>query len=167
MRLLAAVALVLLSLGALQATIVLQSREEMLNYYYSSVDGKIPKSARMLIGDEKINVYVSSQAIGIETTRGELSSFETYPVAKPTIVVRVSDTALERLSARKTGLLALVDTGEIRIEPKTLLSALKVEAMKRIYAVSGADRQLFSSPSAPQAPNSFNSLYVQRTRIEN
>lgn len=143
------------------------SREEMLNYYYSSIEGKLPKSARMLIGDERVNVYLGGQVVGLETMRGELYSFETSPVQAPTIVIRVSDSAMEGITSKKIGLLAAIETGEIQLEPKTFFSAVKIEMIKRIYAASGADRKLFGSGASGWQNGNYNSLYVQRTRIEN
>ena len=142
------------------------TREQMLAYYQSSIEPKIPAAARMLLGDERINVYVGGKVLGIETARGQLYSFETSPMQDPTIVVAVGDSAVENISAGREGILSAIDSGEIRIAPKNFFSAIKVEAMKRVYAVSGADRRISGAGAAWQAGSGLNSLYVQRTWIE-
>ena len=143
------------------------TREQMLTYYQGSMEPKLPRTAKLLLGDERINAYVGGKALGIETRHGELHSFEMSALTDPTIVVRVTDSALEGISAGREGILAAIDAGEIAVEPQNFLSAIKLEAMKRIYAASGADRKLFGAGASWQAANSANSLYVQRARIEN
>ncbi len=171
MRLFAAAVLLVLAVSLAQAYQLTQSREEILAYYQNNLEEKIPKSAKTLIGDERINVYVGGRQFGIETKRGELYYFETYALEKPTIVVRVSDAAFEKIIKKKTGVLQAIDDGGIKIQPKNFLSALKVETAKRVYAVSGVDDTLSGKkkgtfPTPPSAP-AYNSLYVQKARIAN
>ena len=47
-----------------------QSREELLAKYYAYVDAKVPKTARMIVGDEKVNAYIGQSVVGIETRGG-------------------------------------------------------------------------------------------------
>ncbi|MEM4555022.1 MAG: hypothetical protein QXT25_04190, partial [Candidatus Anstonellaceae archaeon] len=49
--------------------------EEMLAYYQANIDHKVPKSAKMLLGNERINAYVKGYIIGIQTKRGEIQQF--------------------------------------------------------------------------------------------
>ncbi|MCX8175090.1 MAG: hypothetical protein N3E51_02705 [Candidatus Micrarchaeota archaeon] len=127
------------------------SREELLAQYYAHIDPKIPKSARAILGDEKVNVIVGRQVIGIETKRGQLSYFEFQPVKNPTIVIIISEEAAEKMARGESGLLAALESGGVRIEPKNLLSAIKVETIKRIYAASGADEKIFGHKKSPSA----------------
>ena len=167
MRLAAATLFALLCLSLDSAYYITQTRDQLLDYYFSHVDDKIPKSARMLIGDERINVYVGGQAVGVETRRGQLYSFEMYALEKPSIVVRVSDDAAEKITGRKMGIIQAIDTGGIKIEPKNLFSAFKVEMMKRIYAVSGADDKLLGRGSTPLPPFTAGAMYaIRKARIE-
>ncbi len=166
MRLLAAILLGLAAVSLASAYELSETREEMLLYYYSNIEDKIPKSARMLVGDEKINVYLGGKVIGIETKYGKLSTFELEPVEKPGIIIVVSDYAAQAISARKMGILEAIDKGEIRIQAKNLFSLLKVEAAKRIYAVSGADKELLGEKKPSQA-DAYNSVFVQRAKIWN
>lgn len=167
MRVALALLLFALCLSLADAYYIKQTRDQLLDYYFAYVDDKIPKSARMLIGDERINAYVGSQAMGIETRRGQLYSFEMYALEKPTIVVRVSEDAADKLSQRKIGIMQAIDSGGIRIEPKTLLSSIKVEMIKRIYAVSGVDEKILGKKNYPVAPYTSSSIYfVRKARIE-
>ena len=166
-RLLASGIFLALLLSSCSAYSLNLTREQMLTYYQSSIEPKLPTTARLLLSDERINVYIGGQVLGIETARGELYSFETYPVQDPTIVVTVNDSAVMNLSAGREGILSAIGNGGIAIRPQNFFSALKVEAVERIYAVSGADSRIFGAGAAwrLQQPNA-NSLYVQRTRIE-
>ncbi len=165
---LAAFAFLALLLSSCSAYSLNWTREQMLAYYQGSMEPKLPRTAKLLLGDERINAYVGGKALGIETKHGELYSFEMAALSSPTIVVGVDDSAIQNLSAGRCGILAAIDSGEITVEPQNFFSAIKLEAMKRIYAASGADRKLFGANTAPwQAANSANSLYVQRARVEN
>lgn len=167
MRIAAALLLFALCLSLADAYYIKQSRDQLLDYYFAYVDGKVPRSARMLIGDERINAYIGSQEMGIETRRGQLYSFEMYAFEKPTIVVRVTDDAADRLSNREIGIMQAIDSGGIKIEPKTLLSSIKVEMIKRIYAISGADDKIMGKRNYPASPYTSSSIYaVRKTRIE-
>jgi len=119
-----------------------QSRDELLIYYQTYVQEKIPKTAKLLIGDEAVNVYIGGRVFGIRTKYGDLYSFEEVALEKPGIVVKVSDSAAEKIAKRQMGVMQAIDSGGIRIEAKSFMSALKVEAAKRIYAVSGADEKI-------------------------
>ncbi|MCX8197172.1 MAG: hypothetical protein N3G80_02560 [Candidatus Micrarchaeota archaeon] len=123
----------------LSATDEVWVEQDMILYYQSNIAPKIPKSAKMIIGDEKINAYVKGYVIGIETKRGELFNLQLREIENPTITVWISNNAYEQIKKRKMGVLEAIDKGEIRIEGKNLLSSLKIETAKRIYAVSGAD----------------------------
>ncbi|MEM4348155.1 MAG: hypothetical protein QXN37_01150 [Candidatus Anstonellaceae archaeon] len=123
--------------------------EEMLTYYQVNIDYKVPKSAKMLIGSERINVYVKGYIIGIQTKRGEIQHFGFGALENPTIVVFISDRAYEDIKNRKIGVLKAIDLGEIRIEGKTLLSSLKIEAAKRIYAAAGGDALFLGKKATP------------------
>ncbi len=170
MKLLAAAAILSLLLTQCFAYELIQSRDEMLTYYYLQVEDKIPKSARMLIGDERINVHLGGQTIGIETMRGNLYSFETTPVPDPTLEITVSDTAAEKLSKGESGVLPLLETGEIKLEPKNLFTAIKMGMITRLYAASGADEKLTARkhPTENSAiSQTLNSIYVHRVKIMN
>ncbi|MEM2138430.1 MAG: hypothetical protein QW568_05050 [Candidatus Anstonellaceae archaeon] len=119
-----------------------QSRDELLIYYQTYVQEKIPKTAKLLIGDEKLNVYIAGRVFGIQTKYGDLYSFEEVALEKPGIVVKVSDDAAEKIAKKQMGVMQAIESGGIKIEAKSFLAALKVEAAKRIYAVSGADEKL-------------------------
>ena len=141
------------------------TREQLLNYYQSNVQPKLPRTALMLIGSERINVYAAGRVFGIVTLNGNLASFDTKPVSDPTIIVTISDSAIDKLYDRQEGLLAALSSGEITIKTTNFFSALKIAAIKSIYAASGADSRFFS-PGAdwPAAPGT-NSMLVQRVWI--
>lgn len=139
------------------------TRDEMLLYYQEHVQDKIPKTAELIIGDERINLYIDGRVFGIETRQGELYSFEAAPLGNPTIVVTVSDQAGQDIASGKSGVLSEIDSGGIKIDAKNFFSALKVEVAKRIYAVSGADdiisgRKKTANLPAPPAPPNANSI---------
>ena len=167
MRLAAILIALLLLPSWLSAYYIKQSREQLLDYYFSNIEDKVPQSARMLIGDEKINVYIGSQSMGIETRKGKLYSFEMYPIEKPTIVVKVTDDAAEKITKKQMGIMKAIETGGIKIEPNNLLSSIKVEMIKMIYAISGCDDKILGKGSAALQPYVYSSLYVvKKTRIE-
>jgi len=141
-----------------------QSREQLLTKYYSQVDAKVPKSVRTLIGDERVNMYIGHSVIGFETYRGELRSFEYAPLSNPTITIIVSDDAAEKIENRSMGIQEAIDSGGIRIRESNWVSMLKVEALKRAYAVSGIDRRLTNQSISEDEIYSTNSLFM-RTRI--
>src|SRR3989338_9078864 len=145
---------------------VQQSREEILSYYYSSIDAKIPKSAKMLVGDEKVNVYIGTDSIGIETHGGELSSFEMVPLENPGIEIWVSDYAAEAMVKKRMGVLDAIDAGGITIKTHGWYQAFKVEVIKRLYAVAKIDDIVLGKKKAG-AGDLSNSAYVQRARITN
>lgn len=142
-----------------------QSREALLAKYYAYVDPKIPKTARMLIGDERVNAYIGQSVIGLEVKRGELRSFEYSPLSSPSIVVIVSDSAAERIENRSMGILEAIDSGGIRIISNSWFSAFKVEALKRAYAVSGIDQRLTDRSVKADEIYNANSLFMTRTRV--
>jgi hypothetical protein len=142
MRLTAAALVCLLFLTLAYPYYLAQSRDQLLDYYYANVDDKIPRSARMLIGDERINIYIGGQPIGIETRSGQLYSFEMSPIDRPGVIITVSDQGAWRISNRQEGIMQAIDNGDMQIQTTNLFSALKVEVLKRIYAISGIDDQL-------------------------
>ncbi|MCX8194610.1 MAG: hypothetical protein N3G22_00665 [Candidatus Micrarchaeota archaeon] len=144
-----------------------QSREEMLDYYFSHIEDKIPSSAKMLIGNEKMNVYVGGKVIGVEVKNGRLYSFEMHPVEKPNVIIHVSDEAAEKISNGESGIMQEIDRGGIRLEAKNLLSAIKIEMIKRIYAISGADEKIKKeNKKLASAPLTADSLYfVKKAKI--
>ncbi len=166
-KLLAAAVSLLFLLSSVSAYILNWTRDEMLDEYHTVVEPKLPRSAKMLLGDERINVYVGGKVIGIMTLHGELSYFELSPVDNPTIVATVSDSAAEAIEAKTMGLMAALESGGIRIEGKNLFSILKVEAIKRIYALSGADAKILGRKQTATAAGIYNSLFVQKARITN
>lgn len=159
----------LLTLACLSHAFVLNdTREEMLSYYQTKLEPKVPKSARMLMGDEKVNVHIGGRTLGIEIRNGELYSFETYQVQGAGIDITVSDSAADAIRQGKSGVLAQLEKGEIKITTTNFLSTLKIETAKRIYAVSGADDQIIGKKKSPPADSgTYNSIYVQRAKIAN
>jgi hypothetical protein len=171
MRLLFSIFAICLLLSALHAYRLNASREELLAYYQNHLEEKMPRSAKMLIGSERINVYVGGEVFGIETRLGELYYFEEYALEKPGIVINVTDDAAQKITTGKAGILQSIDDGGIKIESKNFLSALRVETIKRIYAISGVDDQLTGRkkgmfPSPPAAPG-YSSTYTQTAHIWN
>ena len=61
-----------LLLSASSAFELNQTREQMLAYYYSKIDENVPKSARLLLGDEKVNIRLGGKTIGISILHGSL-----------------------------------------------------------------------------------------------
>ena len=145
---------------------ITQSREEMLSYYYSNIDAKVPKTAKLLLGDEKINVYIGGDSIGIETRAGELASFEMVPLENPGIEIWVSDYAAEAMVKKRMGVLDAIDAGGITIKTHGWYQAFKVEVIKRLYAVAKIDDIVLGKKKAG-AGDLSNSAYVQRARITN
>lgn len=143
------------------------TREELLDKYYKYSD-KVPRSARLLLGDETINVHIGDSVIGIKTKNGELSALETYAFQRATITITVDAATASKLDRHETGIIKAIDEGGIRIKTSNLLSGFKVEALKKIYAVSGYDKQLYSQPSKGESqPDAYNSIYVQRASFQN
>jgi hypothetical protein len=138
---------------------ITQSRDEMLLYYQTYVQEKVPKTAKLLIGDERINVHIAGRIFGIQTKYGDLYSFEEVSLEKPGIVVKVSDDAAEKIAKKQMGVMQAIGSGGIRIEAKSFLSALKVEAAKRVYAVSGADEKILGKVRADaDGPKTANAI---------
>ncbi len=157
--------LAVLLLGVSYAYQIEQPREELLAKYYAYVDAKIPKSARMIVGDMKVNAYIGQSVIGIETRRGELYSFEYAPLKGPSIVIIVTDGAAEKIENRSMGVLEAMDNGGIKIKTYNWLSAFKVAAIKNAYSLSGIDRRLTDKSVAEGDIYNTNSLFMSRTRI--
>lgn len=168
MRLLAACLLfaVLLSSAAFAYRLT-ATREEMLSYYYSNIDAKVPKTAKLLLGDEKINVYIANDIIGIETRGGELASFEMAPVENPSIIIRVSNEAAEKIAKKRMGVLDAIEQGGITIKTQGWYPAFKVEVLKRLYAVAKIDDIILGKKKPGAEGDLSNSAIVQRARIVN
>ena len=143
-----------------------QTRDELLAKYYAYVDARVPKSARMIVGDEKLNVYIGKSVMGIETRKGELYSFEYAPLKSPNIVIIVTDEAAEKIENRSMGLLEAMDSGGIRIKTYSWLSAFKVAAIKNAYSLSGIDRRLTDKSVVEEEIYSTNSLFMVRQRVQ-
>jgi len=141
------------------------SREEMLSYYQTSIEPVVPKSAKTLLGDERINLYVGNRSFGIETKRGELYGFELRPISEPTIIVNVSEEAASAIAAKKYGVMNAIRNGGIKVCTSNFMSAIKVGMMQRIYAVSGADDVLTGKKMPPRGLDTYGALYIQRARI--
>ena len=156
-------AAVLLSLS--YAYQIEQTREQLLAKYYAYVDAKVPKSARMIVGDEKVNAYIGQSVIGIETRKGELYSFEYAPLKNPDIVIIVTDEAAEKIENRSMGLLEAMDNGGIKIKTYDWLSAFKVAAIKNAYSLSGIDKRLTDKRVAENEIYSTSSLFMVRQRV--
>jgi len=152
-------------LGAPFAYQIEQTRDEMLAKYYAYVDAKIPKSARMIVGDEKANAYIGQSVIGIETRRGDLYSFEYAPLKNPNIVIIVTDEAAEKIENRSMGLLEAMGNGGIKIKTYSWLSAFKVAALQNAYALSGIDKRLTSKNIKEDEIYNANSLFMTRQRV--
>jgi hypothetical protein len=118
------------------------SRDKMVEYYYQKVAAKIPKSARLLLGSETINAYVGKSVVGIRTRNGELEALEYYSFDSATISIYVEDGAAARIEAGEEGVIAAINNGGIKITSNNLFTAFKIEALKKIYAVSGYDAVL-------------------------
>jgi len=142
-----------------------QSREELLAKYYSYVDAKIPKSLRLLAGDERVNAYIGQSVVGIEIRKGELYSFEYAPLKTPTTVIIVTDDAAERIENRSMGVLEAMGNGGIRIKTYSWLSAFKVAALKNAYSLSGIDRRITNKTVKEDEIYSANSLFMTRQRV--
>ncbi|MFA6907460.1 MAG: hypothetical protein WC263_01400 [Candidatus Micrarchaeia archaeon] len=142
-----------------------QTREQLLAKYYAYVDAKLPKSARMIIGDERVNAYIGHSTLGIETKRGELYSFEYAALKNPDIVIVVTDEAAEKIENRTMGVLEAIDNGGIRIKTYGWLAMFKVAALKNAYAISGIDRRLTDKNIDEHEIYSTNSLFMNRPRV--
>ena len=142
-----------------------QTRDELLAKYYAYVDAKIPKSARMIVGDEKVNAYIGQSVIGIETRNGELYSFEYAALKNPNVVIIVTDTAAEKIEDRSMGVLEAIDNGGIKIKTYNWLSAFKVAALQNAYALSGIDKRITNKNVKEDDIYSANSLFMNRQRV--
>ncbi|MFA5929823.1 MAG: hypothetical protein WC861_02985 [Candidatus Micrarchaeia archaeon] len=142
-----------------------QTRDELLAKYYAYVDAKVPKSARMIIGDERVNAYIGQSVIGIETRRGELYSFEYAALKNPDIVIVVTDEAAERIENRSMGVLEAMDSGGIRIKTYSWIAMFKVAALKSAYEVSGIDKRITNKDVKEDEIYSTNSLFMNRQRV--
>jgi len=165
MKTLAFALFAVLLLSASYAYQIEQTREALLAKYYSYVDAKIPKSARMILGDEKINAYIGQSVIGIETRKGELYSFEYTALKDPNIVIVVTDDAAEKIENRSMGILEAIDNGGIKIKTYNWLSAFKVAAIKNAYSLSGIDKRLTNKNVKEDEIYSANSLFMNRPRV--
>lgn len=160
-----AFAFILILVSAASAYVLNSTREGMLSYYNSEIEPKVPKTAKILLGDERINVQAGGKTIGIQTVRGELAVFEFYPVEDPTVEITVSDWAAEAIEGRKIGIMQALESGGITVRTNNFFSFLKVEMIKRIYAVSGADDAILGKKKGTVA-SALNSMLVQRVRIQ-
>ena len=142
-----------------------QTRDELLAKYYAYVDAKVPKSARMIIGDEKVNAYIGHSVIGIETRKGELYSFEYAALANPDIVIVVSDDAAGKIENRSMGVLEAIDNGGIKIKTYSWLAMFKVAALQNAYALSGIDSRITNRNVKEGEIYSANSLFMNRQRV--
>lgn len=138
-----------------------QSRDVLLDRYYSYVEPKIPKSIKAIVGDERINVYIGESVVGIETKRGELYRLELSPIKNPTIVITVTSEAAEKIEKRKMGILEALENGGIKIKTYRWVSALKVEAIKKAYALSGIEKRLLNKDIKESEIYSTNSFFVR------
>ena len=142
-----------------------QTREELLAKYYAYVDAKVPKTARMIVGDEKVNAYIGQSVVGIETRGGVLYSFEYAPLKNPDVVIIVTDDAAERIENRTMGILDAMDSGGIKIKTYDWLSSFKVAALKSAYEMSGIDRRLTNASVKEDEIYNTNSLFMNRQRF--
>ncbi|MCX6771623.1 MAG: hypothetical protein NTX79_06215 [Candidatus Micrarchaeota archaeon] len=142
-----------------------QSRDDLLAKYYAYVDAKVPKTARMIVGNEKVNAYIGQSVIGVETRNGELYSFEYAALANPDIVVIVSDEAAEKIENRSTGVLEAMDNGGIQIKTYSWLAMFKVAALRNAYALSGIDKRLTNRTIDERDIYNANSLFMVRQRV--
>ena len=157
-------ALTLLSISAAYQLNV--SRDELIERYYSQVADKIPKSARLLLGDETINAYIGSSVIGMRTKNGELAELEMRALDRPTISITVDGATAQMMEGGEIGVLSALDSGGIRVKTSNWFSAFKVEALKKIYATSGMDGKITEKKTAGAPPeyfgvtNSFFARYI-------
>ena len=156
-------AAVLLSLS--YAYQIEQTREQLLAKYYAYVDAKVPKSARMIVGDERVNAYIGQSVIGIETRKGELYSFEYAPLKNPNVVIIVTDEAAEKIENRSMGVLEAIGNGGIKIRTYNWLSAFKVAALQNAYSLSGIDRRITDKSVQEDEIYNTNSLFMIRQRV--
>ena len=117
------------------------------------------------MGDERINLQIGGKTLGIELKRGEIYSFGFSPLQNPTIEAFVSDSAAEAIEAKKSGILPALENGGILVHTSNFFTAMKVEMIKRIYAISGADDLISGKKAPPRSMDSYNSIYVQRASI--
>jgi hypothetical protein len=165
MRSIAFALFAVLLIGASYAYHIEQTREELLAKYYAYVDAKIPKSARMIVGDERVNAYIGQSVMGIETRRGELYSFEYAPLKDPNIVIIVTDEAAEKIENRTMSVLEAMDNGGIKIKTYNWLSSFKVAAIKNAYSLSGIDKRITNKTVKEEDIYSANSLFMNRQRV--
>jgi len=142
-----------------------QTREQLLSKYYAYVDAKVPKTARMIVGDERVNAYIGQSVVGIETRGGELYSFEYAPLKNPNVAIFVTDDAAEKIENRTMGILEAMDNGGIRIKTYDWLSAFKVAALKSAYEMSGIDKRLTDKTVKEDEIYDTNSLFMNRQRF--
>ena len=143
------------------------SRDEMLAYYQTYLEPKIPSSAKALIGDERINVQLGGKTLGIELKHGELTGFGIGAIDSPSIEVIVSDAAAEAIKGKREGMLDAINNGGITVKTNDFFTMIKVEMMKRIYAISGADDLITGKRAAPESNGiaSYGSFYIQKATI--
>ena len=165
MRALAFALFAVLLLSVSYAYQIEQAREQLLAKYYAYVDAKIPKSARMIIGDEKVNAYIGQSVIGIETKKGELYSFEYAALKNPDIVIIVSDEAAEKIENRTMGVLEAIGNGGIKIKTYSWLAMFKVAALQNAYSLSGIDRRITDKNVDEGEIYNTNSLFMVRQRV--
>ena len=142
-----------------------QTRDELLAKYYAYVDAKVPKSARMIVGDERVNAYIGQSVIGLEIRRGDLYTFEYAALKNPNIVIVVTDDAAEKIENRSMGVLEAIDNGGIKIKTYNWLSAFKVAALQNAYALSGIDKRITNKTVKENEIYVANSLFMNRQRV--
>ena len=78
----------------------------------------------------------------------------------------MSDRAAEAIVRKETGVLAAIESGGIRIRANNWFSGVKMEALKRIYALSRIDDLILGKKKQADI-DVYNSIYVQRARFWN
>ncbi len=93
----------------------------------------------MLIGDERVNIYVGGKTLGTVIKGGYLSSFELQAVPNPSIEIWVNDYAAERLENRTMGLIPALENGDMTVRTYGFFTGMKVGLVKNLYILSGGD----------------------------
>ena len=111
-----------------QETLLSTGLEELKNQYNQNIDN-IPWIVKSIIGDERVNVYLTNHQeliIGTITENAIIISIQEGEIDNPTLNIYISENTIQRLQDNVITIQQALDTKEIKIESQRIRTSIKM-----------------------------------------
>lgn len=112
------------------------SLQELKSEYNQNLD-KIPGIVKAVIGDERINLYITEKQsiIGALTENAKIITIQEGKIDNPTLNIYITEKTIRRLQNQEITFQQAIDAEEIRLESQRIRTSIKLWLADKIATI--------------------------------